>query len=604
MSNSDVNNSRLTSMNTNSSSSSIINSTPTSPSTSSICSTSTSSLSITPRRIVKAKRSLVWRYFKDMKDDVLNVECVLCSSVITRKSTSTSNLLHHIQTQHNVEYQHLNKVMKSQTQTSDSTTRLPLTSDRSIHLTKLIADLIIYNFLPLSIVESPHLQAILAETEPSYIIPRRKYFTNNVLQEMYNEVQQKAYEELQQAPGICLTTDIWTSQANQAYMTITAHFIENRTAERIVERLESICDKWSISDKIICLVSDTCPTMRKVGVEFGKGWIGCTDYLVNLSVNDIIRKQDEVINMLSTIRYIVTYTRDSHLANEMLNKYQRSFGFIERQLIFDVITRWNSTLYMLQRFIEEKICVAACLNEKLFQKHFTNAKVSKVIDWDVLEQLMVILEPFEAATRKLASDSSPTLSIVLPVVTTLITSLEDRSTDSSFIKKIKDAFRGSIQERFKEIYENKLVLLDPRWKDFTFLQRPSYQNHVETLSLLNKLQAFEAKQLAYLYLQEQYNSLLGNNLAVPPVNTQQNEEKEKEFDLFDIMITNRNNTSSNNRDSELLIYENEREIHRNESPLEWWYANQTKYPILSQLADKYLCISGTSVPSERMFSAT
>ncbi|CAF5150683.1 unnamed protein product, partial [Rotaria sp. Silwood1] len=217
---------------------------------------------------------------------------------------------------------------------------------------------------------------------------------------------------------------------------------------------------------------------------------------------------------------------------------------------------------------------------------------------------MVILEPFEAATRKLASDSSPTLSIVLPVVTTLITSLEDRSTDSSFIKKIKDAFRGSIQERFKEIYENKLVLLDPRWKDFTFLQRPSYQNHVETLSLLNKLQAFEAKQLAYLYLQEQYNSLLGNNLAVPPVNTQQNEEKEKEFDLFDIMITNRNNTSSNNRDSELLIYENEREIHRNESPLEWWYANQTKYPILSQLAYKYLCISGTSVPSERMFSAT
>ncbi len=91
--------------------------------------------------------------------------------------------------------------------------------------------------------------------------------------------------------GICLTTDIWTSQANQAYMTVTAHFINlkdnkiknfvletkefsgNHTAERIVERLEDICSKWSIADKIICLVSDTCPTMRKVGVEFGKGMI-------------------------------------------------------------------------------------------------------------------------------------------------------------------------------------------------------------------------------------------------------------------------------------------------------------------------------------------
>ncbi|CAF4261025.1 unnamed protein product [Rotaria sp. Silwood2] len=357
MSNSDGNNSRLTSMNTNSASSSIINSTPTSPPTSSICSTSTSPLSITPRRIVKAKRSLVWRYFNDMKDDVLNVECVLCSSVITRKSTSTSDLLHHIQIQHNVEYQHLNKVMKSQTQISDSTTRLPLTSDRSINLTKLIADLIIYNFLPLSVVESPHLQAILAEAEPSYTIPRRKYFTNNVLQEMYSDVQQKVYEELQQAPE-------------------TKEFTGNHTAERIVESLER--------------------------------WIGCIDHLINLSVNDIIRKQDEVM-----------------------------------------------------------------------------------------------LEPCEAATRKLASDSLPTLSIVLPVVTTLITSLEDLSTDSSFIKKMKDVFCGSIQERFTEIYENKLVLLctvlDPRWKDFTFLQRSSYQNHVETLSLLNKLQTFETKQLAYLY---------------------------------------------------------------------------------------------------------
>ncbi|CAF3131112.1 unnamed protein product, partial [Rotaria sp. Silwood2] len=70
------------------------------------------------------------------------------------------------------------------------------------------------------------------------------------------------------------------------------------------------------------------------------------------------------------------------------------------------------------------------------------------------------------------------------------------------------------------------------------------------------------------------------------------------------MITNRHVTSSNTRDSKLLMYENERELHRNENSLEWWYTNKTKYPTLSQLAYKYLCISGTSVPSERMSSAT
>ena len=69
------------------------------------------------------------------------------------------------------------------------------------------------------------------------------------------------------------------------------------------------------------------------------------------------------------------------------------------------------------------------------------------------------------------------------------------------------------------------------------------------------------------------------------------------------MITTNSTTSSTNRDSELLMYDNEREISRNDNPLEWWCL-KIKYPILSQLAYKFLCITGTSAPSERMFSAT
>ena len=56
------------------------------------------------------------------------------------------------------------------------------------------------------------------------------------------------------------------------------------------------------------------------------GWLGCTDHLINLCINDVIRKRDEVKNMLPTVRHIVSFMRDSHLAKETLNKYQRSFG--------------------------------------------------------------------------------------------------------------------------------------------------------------------------------------------------------------------------------------------------------------------------------------
>ncbi|CAF1969202.1 unnamed protein product [Rotaria magnacalcarata] len=243
------------------------------------------------RKIVKPKRSLVWRYFNVLQHSVLNVKCLLCASIVIRKSTSTSSLLHHLQIQHSAEYQTLIRSMKSITGTSNATTRLPLTCDRSIFLTKLIADLIIHNFLPLSIVESSHLQTIFQELEPSYIIPQRKYFLKNVLNEMYTELKQSIYNELQLASAVCLTTDIWTSQCNQSYITVTAHIVDlnenkikhfvlettefsgNHAAQRIVERLDEICIEWAIAHKVVRIVSDTCNTMRRTGLDFKKGLI-------------------------------------------------------------------------------------------------------------------------------------------------------------------------------------------------------------------------------------------------------------------------------------------------------------------------------------------
>lgn len=265
-----------------------------------------SSITVTPRPSVKAKRSLVWRYFRVMDEKSFDVECILCSSKVPRKSTSTSNMLHHVQTRHESEYHLVNKAMRSKT--GDTSQGLPLSSDRSSHLTKLAANLIISNLLPLSLVENPALQLIFQEAEPSYVLPKRKYFINNVFNQMYEQTRTKVQNELHSALGecwywsnycsdplmyvligICLTTDIWTSQSNQAYMTVTAHFVNiaenrmkcfvlettefsgNHTAERIVERLENICIEWSILDKVVCLVSDTCNVMRKVGTDFSKG---------------------------------------------------------------------------------------------------------------------------------------------------------------------------------------------------------------------------------------------------------------------------------------------------------------------------------------------
>ena len=38
-------------------------------------------------------------------------------------------------------------------------------------------------------------------------------------------------------------------------------------------------------------------------------------------------------------------------------------------------------------------------------------------------------------------------------------------------------------------------------------------------------------------------------------------------------------------------------------PLAWWRSENGRFPNLAYLAKKYLCICGTSVPSERIFSS-
>jgi hypothetical protein len=149
-------------------------------------------------------------------------------------------------------------------------------------------------------------------------------------------------------------------------------------------------------------------------------------------------------------------------------------------------------------------------------------------------------------------------------------------------------------------------VLDPRWKNLTFLQSSSYQNHVETLALLNKLRAFDAKLLAYIHLHDEY---LSHCTSITDTFQLNSEEKENvsiqgASDFFDIMITSQTATTCSNSDPEFVMYENEREISRNEDPLEWWCGNKSKYPKLSQIAYKFLCIAASSTPSERMFSAS
>lgn len=62
------------------------------------------------------------------------------------------------------------------------------------------------------------------------------------------------------------------------------------------------------------------------------------------------------------------------------------------------------------------------------------------------------------------------------------------------------------------------------------------------------------------------------------------------------------NTQEDEAKEQMTRYKEADLLEVKEDPLVWWKEHQYQYPLLSQLAKRYLCIPGTSVSSERVFS--
>lgn len=55
-------------------------------------------------------------------------------------------------------------------------------------------------------------------------------------------------------------------------------------------------------------------------------------------------------------------------------------------------------------------------------------------------------------------------------------------------------------------------------------------------------------------------------------------------------------------EEEMDLYCRSPSVPLSEDPLEWWQRHEGTFPLLSRLAKRYLCIPGTSVSAERVFS--
>lgn len=464
--------------------------------------------------------------------------------------------------------------------------------------------------LPLSIVDSKAFKRLMNTAAPLYRIPSRRTITR-LIDAKYDVLKEKFKEDLKCNSTYTLTCDIWTDVSNQSYLGVTIHYLkheliltnatigvfpltQNHTANYIRETIISIIELFEINvTSITALVTDSAANMVKAITDgFGSTkHLPCIAHALSHLVPDAIKLSPRIEEIIVKIKSIVTMIKRSVVASDELKRLQIRDGKTDSTALKfkqDVPTRWNSTYYMIKRFLE--------LKDYVYPVLLTCPTAPKILsreEIDILEDTVRVLGPIEFVTTEISGESYPTSSLVIPLIHCMEGTIRNCVALTVEGNKFRDNILCEIQQRFKDIESHKILavstILDPRFKRMHF-------------------QSPRAVSAAVSYINRQIK-IIPNNMESNKVGhlESRTQSKTNEFNVWAFHENLVESYASSLDESEGISFElrqflNQPVISRNQNPFEHWQKLKSTYSTLFTIAMQYLSVIATSVPSERIFS--
>jgi hypothetical protein len=177
---------------------------------------------------------------------------------------------------------------------------------------------------PLSLVDNEHFITLVKELDPRINLSCRTTLTNVLLPKLYEEAKTKLREELASVNHVALTTDGWTSNTGDSYITVmTVNFINSHlkmitrvlntsfvpqahTSENICAFLKEVANEWNIDEKIVAIVTDNA---MKLAVTL-EGWkhVSCFARTLNLAVTDALKNNSELNGIAARCLSLVAFS--------------------------------------------------------------------------------------------------------------------------------------------------------------------------------------------------------------------------------------------------------------------------------------------------------
>ncbi|XP_058443396.1 E3 SUMO-protein ligase ZBED1-like [Malaya genurostris] len=399
-----------------------------------------------------------------------------------------------------------------------------------------------------------------------------------------------------------------------------------------------MCEDWDIDcNKITCVVTDHGANMvAAVKAEFGESkHLPCFAHTINLiatksvplykegygaRVEPVIEEEEEIlleeqeethfleldaqaeisaelsmIRIIKKMKTVIKFFKASEVASRLLREYQMQDGTKEGcclALILDVRTRWNSITLMIERFLLMTRFISQVL--LAMPKGPTMLSGGEIL---ILREVCSVLKPLMSVMMEMSGEQYVTCSKVIPIVRMLKLSYTSLNPECMEAVSLKANILFYLDKYFKNVEKMKLLamstFLDPRFKKLHFESALAASNAVSWTSDIVKEQIRRVSQEKSA--EEQTYPVTSAGTTGTDI-----------WSFHDSLVADNMKKyvpeNTGGLPTEVKMYLNTPESPRLQNPFEVWEGIKEQHPEMYKVATKYLSLSATSVPSERLFS--
>ncbi|XP_056409016.1 zinc finger BED domain-containing protein 4-like [Hyla sarda] len=346
-----------------------------------------------------------------------------------------------------------------------------ISRQQSRKITRLIGELIAVGGAPFNMVEGEPFKRLMQAVAPQYVIPSRTTFSRSIVPSLHKSCVELIKQELGRATGqsVHFTTDLWSAPSGQhAFLSLTAHWWqpivmepaqitsgprstgagvvekqnqghcsfllhaevldEQHSSHNITRALQKMVAEWlgeqaNTQAKMGFVVTDGAANMLKALRDGKFVGVRCSAHVLHLvvkaGIDDTTESNTKLSEVLDSCRKIAGHFHRSVKDSHIFRQEQIKAGLPQHRLKQDVSTRWNSTLDMLERILEQQKAIHAMSHEHVIGV----ARPLSREEWKIISQVVTVLSPFRAATENLSQENA-SLAQDIPLFSHLVNKMD------------------------------------------------------------------------------------------------------------------------------------------------------------------------------------